>query len=106
MKRPKTTRERLLIAQAQLRGVKKLSAAMLEATSRMTRPMLTVEARRDGPAKFIQGWVVPRGYASVTQALDEDGQVWERVIQLSPKEPGKRQEVMDSWWEKIGMTRK
>ena len=87
-----TTRERVLRAQVRILRSVALSAP--------------TPARRDGPAKFIQGWVVPRGYASVTQALDEDGQVWERVIQLSPKEPGKRQEVMDSWWEKIGMTRK
>jgi len=88
-----TTKERILRAQVRL-----LRRVALTAPPKTTR--------RDGPAKFIQGWVVPRGYASVTQALDEDGQVWERVIQLSPKEPGKRQEVMDSWWEKIGMTRK
>lgn len=60
------------------------------------------------PARFIQGWVVPRGLASVTQALDEDGVVWERHVLLEDEMvEGKTVKVIkESWWEPLAMTRK
>ena len=50
--------------------------------------------------RFIQCWAVSRGYSSITQALDEDGQVWERVSLLENKI------LVDAWWEPVSMTRK
>lgn len=56
------------------------------------------------PARFVHAWTVQRGYTGITQALDEDGQVWERVIII--ENIAGRKTAKDSWWEPIPMTRK
>ena len=56
------------------------------------------------PPKFIQCWAVTRGYASITQALDSEGQVWERVMVVETV--GTAKQVTDSWWEPLSMDRR
>ena len=81
--------------------------AIARAKNRAYRDALTgtkgslIPSRPDGqPARFVQCWAVSRGYSSITQALDEDGQVWERVSLLENKI------LVDAWWEPVSMTRK
>jgi len=68
------------------------------------------ERKLGEPARFVQCWPVQRGgYSAVTQALDEDGQVWERVTLMGPEEvvEGKKvKRVQESYWIRISMTRK
>ena len=81
------------IARAQLRAIHKALAEIPSAAP--------VHVRKKGEAaRFVHCWPVSRGYFQTTQALDEDGQVWERVSLLENKV------LVDSWWEPIPMTRK
>ncbi len=52
-----------------------------------------------GPPRFVQCWAVHG--RPVTQALDESGQVWERVYRKAPDTT-----PAESWWERLDMTRK
>lgn len=81
------------IYRAQLRAIYRALATLPSKPEPVTRKAGT-------PAPFVQCWAVSRGYSSITQALDADGQVWERVSQLENKV------LVDSWWEPLTMTRK
>lgn len=57
-------------------------------------------ARREPPTgKFVQCWAVHG--RPVTQALDDQGQVWERVYR-KPTETT----PAESWWEPLGLERR
>lgn len=93
MSKPPSLRQQLRVAQAKLK------------VYRTTVGTEVVQVRALGqPAKFVQAWPVQRGYSSVTQALDEDGQVWER-ISVVENVNGKKT-LKASWWEPLDMTRK
>lgn len=81
------------IYRAQLRAIYRALAALPSKPAPVTR-------KAGSPAPFVQCWAVSRGYSSITQALDADGQVWERVSRLENKV------LVDSWWEPIPMTRR
>ena len=85
----RSTRTKLAIARAQLSVYRKTLTGQI--------PEIRVVGQ---PARFISAWAVNRGYSGITQALDEDGQVWERVSHLENKV------LIDSWWEPLPMTRK
>ena len=92
----------LTIARAQLRAVR-TAVGHLSASQ--------VEYHGAGPEivpKFIQCWAVNRGYASVTQALDSAGKVWERVSLMEEKMVGdKKIKVLGaSWWVPVAMERR
>ncbi len=111
-KRPaqRSPRDRLLIAQAQLRAISKL---VRQIGTQPPRPIVVegpngpVYALADGnPERFIQIIAVGRGYASILHALDAQGQVWQHVAVLGEKVTGQAREVKDSWWEKVEMKRR
>ena len=97
-KRKRSLRDQLRIARAQLRALYRAGAQVGEHLGRPT----------NGPARFIQCWSVNRGVASVTQALDEEGVVWERRLLLEDQviEGQKVKRVKESWWEKVSMERR
>ena len=83
----RSTRTKLAIARAQL--------------SVYRRAIPSLPPRMPGqPARFVLCWAVNRGFSGITQALDQEGQVWERVSLLENKV------LIDSWWEPVNMTRK
>ncbi len=84
----------------------------LEATTRATEKMQQAFLRvllkeheppadaRTGPARFVHCWAV---YGRpVTQALDEDGQVWE----LHTVMDGATKKVAEQFWTPLGMERR
>ena len=73
------------MAQAQLRAIRAFAPVM--------------PRRRTGPPRFIQCWAVSG--RPVTQALDESGQVWERVWRKATAT-----EPETSWWEPLNMERR
>lgn len=102
--RRRSPREQLAIAKGQLRAVSKVLAA-LPTSSRSPR---VVVAQPEPSGRFIQCWAVYRRGASITQALDDYGQVWELRTDLAPKVEGQKgaREVLSSWWEKITMDKR
>jgi hypothetical protein len=90
-RRKTSTRLALRIARAQLRAIR----GFVPIASAQPHPM--------GPAHFIQCWAVGRGYSAVTQALDSEGQVWERHSVIEKTDGVSR--LKDSWWEALDMKR-
>jgi hypothetical protein len=86
-RRKTSTQERLRILQTVMRALRKHGS-----NGGAVQPQA-------GPPKFIHCWAVSG--RPVTQALDSEGQVWERVwrkaTETTPEE---------SWWERIGMERR
>ena len=72
---------------------------MAHAQLRAIRAFAPLAPPRTGPPRFIQGWAVSG--RPVTQALDESGQVWERVWRKATAT-----EPETSWWEPLNMERR
>ena len=100
--KPKPTpREQLLVARARLRAV----AQVLRSLPARAEPAPAVSERPAGAeARYVQCWTVARGYSGVTQALDEDGVVWERHSRIEKVDGASR--LIESWWEPLDMTRR
>ena len=104
--RPKLTQvEKLRIARAELRGMRHVIASG-EFTVSGGAPVAVPIPDSGRPPRFIQCWAVGRGYAAVTQALDELGQVWERVSILEKDSSTNAKVLKESYWIKLDMTRK
>ena len=102
-RKKRTPREQLLVARATVAAYRQaLKAPAVEATPTAVAPPMLRAA--GAPARFVQCWAVGRGYSGITQALDEDGQVWERVSVIENVAGTKT--LKESWWEKLDMTRK
>lgn len=91
------------VARAQLAA--KRARAMSRRDRERLRRVLDEFQARPTTGQFVQCWAVGRGAASVVQALDDRGQVWERVVDLFAGESG-RKEIRGAWWIKLDMTRR
>lgn len=94
---------------AKLRHLRVALKAARDVAEMATHPSIMVGrtwARPEGtPAKFVQCWPINRGgYNSITQALDEDGRVWERVSKVESVNGVKT--LVDSWWIPLSMDRR
>lgn len=96
-KRKVSVRRELLIARSQLAAIERVFSRWVAG------PIKTLPT---GPAPFVQCWSVTRGYASVTQALDRDGQVWERVTEIKKDDVTGQKTAGESWWFPISMERR
>lgn len=111
MTKKRDTTHQLAIARAQLRAITRaLASISRQPISPQAAPSVgtisTVAV--DGYPRFVQAWSVSRGYYGVTQALDTEGQVWERVCEVEKViKDGKKVKVLgDSYWCRVPMTRK
>lgn len=107
-KRPDLKRQ-LALTRARLRGMREISEKLMAGgytVSGGSAPVVVPVRDFDKPAKFVQCWAVGRGFAAVTQALDEDGQVWERVSLIEKDTSTGKKTLTSSWWERVDMTRK
>lgn len=100
-KRPTTARERLLIAQAQLRAVRHTIDAMPR--PRATSLGTVTVAPPEPTGRYIQITSIRRGFADILHALDDRGQVWELKTSLGDKIAGQPREVKDAWWGRVPM---
>jgi hypothetical protein len=92
----------LRIARAKLQAIRSVMQGSMD---KMTANAFNLKSHVDfGPPKFIQAWAVNRGYTGITQALDSEGIIWERVTQGH-----KVQNVWitdASWWVPLSMERR
>ncbi|HUO64977.1 MAG TPA: hypothetical protein VMT97_14785 [Terriglobales bacterium] len=107
-KKKKDLKTELRVARAQLRGLLKglesLAVDPYTPKGDFNLKATVTPQVFHAPSKFIQCWAVTRGYASITQALDSEGQVWERVMVVETV--GTSKQVTDSWWEPLSMDRR
>ena len=85
---------RLAVAKAQIAAFRSIVALIGTGPSRAA----------SSPTRFVQCWPVTRGYSAVTQALDAEGHVWERVSRLETV--GGKKTLAESWWEPLDMRRR
>lgn len=96
-RRKPTTKHQLAIVRAQLRAYRESLGRLVNADFDLKASATSIPY--DGPPKFIQCWAVSG--RPVTQALDSEGQVWERIWR-------KATDTMpeESWWEPLSMERR
>lgn len=93
--RKRSTRDKLALARAELRGLR-----------RAVNVVGVPSSENGGPPRFTQVATVRRGFADILHALDESGQVWELKTTLGDKVAGQPRAILSAWWEKVTMERR